>query len=86
MRGFVAAAAARGVHVKWFGAEEPLGFTSHWKSWRYAGAQQHLPGAARVLAGLCDLRIPLSLTEQDCRHIVSVLAEALGTVTSAGTP
>jgi len=77
MQRFVAAAAERGVNVKWFGADEPLGFTSNWTSWRYAGPRQELPNASRVLAGLCDLRIPLALTEADCTRIVRAIAEAL---------
>ncbi len=77
MRQFVAAVAGQGVNVKWFGSEEPLGFTSHWTSWRYADMRQELPGASRVLGGLCDVRIPLSLTQADCRFIVSVVAAAL---------
>jgi dTDP-4-amino-4,6-dideoxygalactose transaminase len=77
MQDFVAAAAARGVNVKWFGAEEPLGFTSQWTSWRFADQRQDLPNASRVLAGLCDVRIPLSLTEADCVSIVVAIGEAL---------
>lgn len=76
MRGFVAAAAGGGVNVKWFGDEEPLGFTSQWTSWRYADQRQDLPRAARVLAGLCDVRIPLALTREDCARIAEVLQEA----------
>jgi dTDP-4-amino-4,6-dideoxygalactose transaminase len=77
MTRFVAAAAERGVNLKWFGAPEPLGFTSAWTHWRYAGVTQELPRAARVLAGLCDLRIPLTLTSADCDGIVGVIGQAL---------
>jgi dTDP-4-amino-4,6-dideoxygalactose transaminase len=77
MQRFVAAAAARGVNVKWFGADEPIGFTSNWTSWRFADARQDLPHASRVLAGLCDVRIPLALGEADCAAIVGVIGEAL---------
>lgn len=77
MHRFVAAAAEGGVNVKWFGADEPLGFTSNWTSWRYADLRQDLPNAARVLAGLCDVRIPLTLSRDDCVAIVTVLAGAL---------
>lgn len=77
MQRFVDLAASDGVNVKWFGAAEPLGFTSNWKSWRYADMRQDLPQAAKVLAGLCDVRIPLALTEDDCRSIVAVIAKAL---------
>jgi hypothetical protein len=65
------------VNLKWFGAPEPLGFTSAWTHWRYAGGTQELPRAARVLAGLCDLRIPLTLTPADCDGIVGVIEQAL---------
>ncbi len=78
MARFVAAAAARGVNLKWFGAPEPLGFTSSWTHWRFAVGAQALPQATRVLAGLCDLRIPLTLTLADCDGIVDVIAAALG--------
>lgn len=78
MERFIAAAASGGVNLKWFGAPDPQGFTSAWTHWHFAnGAQQQLPRAARVLASLCDLRIPLWLTPQDCDLIVSIVAEAL---------
>jgi dTDP-4-amino-4,6-dideoxygalactose transaminase len=32
--------AARGVELKWFGAAEPVAFTSRYDSWRYAPAQR----------------------------------------------
>lgn len=77
MERFTAAAAERGVNVKWFGAEEPLGFTSQWTSWRFADLRQDLPHASRVLAGLCDVRIPLTLSEADCAAIVDAIGAAL---------
>ena len=77
MTAFIAAAAQHGLNIKWFGAPEPLGFTSAWSHWRYATEPQTLPNAARVLAGLCDIRIPLTLTQDDCRSIVAVIRAAL---------
>ncbi len=74
---FVAAAAHRGVHVKWFGADTPVGFTSVWTHWRYFGEAQVLHNAERVLGGLCDMRLPLTLTQSDCEAIAAVLREAL---------
>jgi dTDP-4-amino-4,6-dideoxygalactose transaminase len=76
-RRFVDAAAARGLHVKWFGAEEPIGFTSAWTHWRYFGEPQPMPNAEKVLAGLCDLRLPLMLTQDDCVAIASVIRQAV---------
>ncbi len=74
---FIAACAAGGVHVKWFGAEAPVGFTSVWSHWRFMGVEPQLPNARRVLAGLCDLRLPLTLTHEDCRDIAQVLRQAM---------
>lgn len=69
---------ARGVHVKWFGADEPIGFTSAWTHWRFFGSEpQVLPQAERVLAGLCDLRLPLTLTQGDCGAIAAVIRAGL---------
>ena len=74
---FVDAAAARGLHIKWFGAEEPVGFTSVWTHWRFFGEPQRLPNAEKVLAGLCDLRLPLMLTQGDCLGIAEVIRHAI---------
>ena len=63
--------------VKWFGATAPKGFTSVWQHWRYFGQAQQLPNAERVLAGLCDMRLPLTLTQDDCLAIGAVIRESL---------
>lgn len=76
----VAACARSGVHVKWFGAEEPVGFTSVWQHWRYFGEEQSLPRAQRVLASLCDLRLPLSLSQTDCQAIGKIIRHAVQSV------
>jgi dTDP-4-amino-4,6-dideoxygalactose transaminase len=76
----LAAAAARGVELKWFGAAEPVGFTSAHSSWRYI-ARHDLPQTERVLATLFDMRIPLTFTLEDCdliaSHILGALDETL---------
>lgn len=80
---FVAGCAARGVHVKWFGAPAPAGFTSTWSHWGYITTPQDLPGAQRVLAGLCDLRLPLTLDEDGCRELAARIRAALADATAA---
>lgn len=70
----VAACAARGVELKWFGAAEPAGFTSRHDSWRYA-ARQDLPQTDRVLAGLLDMRLPLTFSLDDCALIARIIAD-----------
>ncbi|MCU0904689.1 MAG: aminotransferase class I/II-fold pyridoxal phosphate-dependent enzyme [Tabrizicola sp.] len=74
MAALVAACAARGVELKWFGAAEPLGFTSRYAHWRYA-APEVLPATDRVLAGLIDLRLPLTFTSDDVAQIARIIAE-----------
>lgn len=70
---FVALAAAHGVAVKWFGRDQPVGFTSRYDHWRYA-AEQSLPATSAVLAAVCDMRIPLSMSEDDADLVVEILA------------
>lgn len=74
---FLAGCAERGVDLKWFGAAEPKGFTSRYDSWRYLPPQQDLPQTRQVLSRLCDMRVPLTFDEEDCRQIVKVIASVL---------
>ncbi|WP_018700187.1 DegT/DnrJ/EryC1/StrS family aminotransferase [Amorphus coralli] len=72
-RRFVVDARALGVELKWFGAPEPVAFTSTHASWTYL-ERQALPRTDRVLAGLFDMRIPLTFSVDDCRHIADIIA------------
>ena len=72
---FVAECAARGVEIKWFGAADPVGFTSRYDSWQYLGPTMPLSETLRVLATTCDMRVPLTFTEEDCRCIVEIIGE-----------
>ena len=83
---FLALCAARGLHIKWFGADEPKGFTSVWQHWRFFGEPQVLPNAERVMAGLCDMRLPLTLSELDCQAIAAVVHESLALLLPSGVP
>jgi dTDP-4-amino-4,6-dideoxygalactose transaminase len=70
---FVAANKALGVELKWFGATEPVAFTSNHHSWRYVD-RQSLPETDRILSSLFDMRLPLTFSVEDCRHIGSIIA------------
>ncbi len=72
----VAACLARGVELKWFGAPDPAGFTSRYDHWRYA-AQGTLPQTDRVLAGLLDMRLPLTFSLADCALIARILRDEI---------
>lgn len=82
IKAFLAECTRRGVHIKWFGADAPAGFTSVWQHWRYFGQIQTLPNAERVLAGLCDMRLPLTLSRLDCVAIASVIRDAMAVARS----
>ncbi|MCP4328616.1 MAG: aminotransferase class I/II-fold pyridoxal phosphate-dependent enzyme [Alphaproteobacteria bacterium] len=81
---FIAICERQGIHVKWFGGREPVGFTSSYEHWRYIEATPELRSSRRVLDGLCDMRIPLSLSEDDCRTIAAILREAIAEAAAAG--
>jgi len=70
---FVASNKALGVELKWFGAADPVAFTSSHHSWRYVDPQ-FLPQTDRILSGLFDMRLPLTFSVGDCRHIASIIA------------
>ena len=73
--GFIGDLALRGVEVKWFGAAQPVAFTSAHQSWRFV-APQILPQTDRILATLFDMRLPLTFSLDDCdliaAHILQV--------------
>jgi dTDP-4-amino-4,6-dideoxygalactose transaminase len=66
--------AARGVELKWFGGSEPVGFTSRYDSWRYVDAPA-MPDSDRVLAGIVDMRVPLTFSLEDCAQIARIIRE-----------
>lgn len=72
---FVSRCGNRGVELKWFGEDEPRGFTSRYDSWKYLGEQEILPGTLKVLEKTCDMRIPLTFTADDCHVIGTIISE-----------
>jgi dTDP-4-amino-4,6-dideoxygalactose transaminase len=63
-----------GVELKWFGNDNPIGFTSNHKSWKYIN-QQKLEKSDYILSSLFDLRIPLTFTEEDCLLVSEIIIE-----------
>lgn len=74
---FIAECEQRGVMIKWFGAPEPSGYTSRYDSWQYLDKPPDLPQTQRVLATLCDMRIPLTFSIADCELIGAIIADVL---------
>lgn len=73
----LAICAERGVPIKWFGRQHATGFTSVHRHWGYVEARP-LPKGDAVLAGLCDIRLPSDLTEEEVATVVAVVRLAFG--------
>ncbi|WP_298813359.1 DegT/DnrJ/EryC1/StrS family aminotransferase [uncultured Roseibium sp.] len=71
-RQFVANAKSLGVELKWFGDVDPVAFTSNHHSWRYL-ERQKLPQTDDILAGLFDMRIPLTFSLDDCQTVSEII-------------
>jgi dTDP-4-amino-4,6-dideoxygalactose transaminase len=79
----IARCALRGVELKWFGGAEPSGFTSRYDSWRYAKLQS-LPASDRILAGIVDMRVPLTFSLEDCDLIARIIRAEVSGVFQSG--
>ncbi|MFG6569091.1 DegT/DnrJ/EryC1/StrS family aminotransferase [Sulfitobacter sp. 1A13679] len=79
----LARCAARGVELKWFGRAEPTGFTSRYDTWRYARAEK-MPASDAVLAGLIDIRVPLTFSLEDCALIARIIRAEVSAVFQGG--
>lgn len=77
---FIARCEEQGVPLKWFGDTDPKGYTSRYDSWQYLGQMPVLPETQRVLATMCDMRLPLTFDESDCRLITRIIAEVFDEV------
>ncbi|WP_299654013.1 DegT/DnrJ/EryC1/StrS aminotransferase family protein [uncultured Tateyamaria sp.] len=74
IRDVISRCAARGVELKWFGAPEPVAFTSRYDSWRYAPSKP-MAASDRVLAGIVDMRVPLTFNIDDCALIARIIRD-----------
>jgi dTDP-4-amino-4,6-dideoxygalactose transaminase len=77
MERFLEGCASRGVEIKWFGWKEPKGYTSSFESWQYIADIPELSKTKRVLDCMCDLRIPLTFSIEDCRTIAAIISEVI---------
>ncbi|SEK70198.1 DegT/DnrJ/EryC1/StrS family aminotransferase [Pacificibacter marinus] len=73
---FIAGCLKRGVELKWFGAPEPVAFTSRYDSWRYADPQP-LPDSDRVLNAIIDMRLPLTFSVDDCAQLARIVKDEI---------
>ncbi|UWP91126.1 aminotransferase class I/II-fold pyridoxal phosphate-dependent enzyme [Aliiroseovarius crassostreae] len=85
VEGVVMRCAARGVELKWFGGEEPTGFTSRYDSWRYADPPR-LPRTDRILKAVLDLRLPLTFSLDDCAQIARIIRDEVAAASQNRAP
>ncbi len=69
----------RGVVLKWFGADEPQGYTSRYDSWQYIEDIPDLPKTSLMLSTLLDMRIPLTFSLEDCALIADIITDVVET-------
>ncbi|MCA0848441.1 DegT/DnrJ/EryC1/StrS family aminotransferase [Salipiger thiooxidans] len=79
----LARCADRGVELKWFGGAEPVAFTSRYDSWRYADSVP-MPASDRILAGIVDMRLPLTFSLEDCAQIARIVRAEVSAVWQQG--
>ena len=77
MPDFIAACAAQGVELKWFGESQPKAFTSRYDSWHYISPMPYLPRTLEALDRTLDLRVPLTFDDEDCLLIGAVIAQVM---------
>jgi dTDP-4-amino-4,6-dideoxygalactose transaminase len=78
----VARCLRRGVELKWFGAAEPVAFTSRYDSWKFANPVQ-MPASDRILRGVVDMRVPLTFSIEDCKLIARIIQAEVSAVYQA---
>ena len=74
---FLQKCGARGVDLKWFGADRPVAFTSRYDSWEYLGKQPELPATKHALDKTIDMRVPLTFDQDDCDIITQIIESEL---------
>jgi len=72
----IARSTAHGVPIKFFGGDSPQGFTSRSPHWEYIEPQP-LPRSEAILASLCDIRLPLGLTNLQADTLSQVVLDSL---------
>jgi len=72
----IADSTAHGVPIKFFGGSTPEGFTSRAPHWEYVSPQP-LPRSEAILSQLCDIRLPLGLSDTQANTLAEVVLQSL---------
>ena len=65
---------SRGVELKWFGQDEPSGFTSKYDTWKYIPFQK-MTKSDRIINSILDMRLPLTFSLEDCKLIATIIGQ-----------
>jgi len=76
IKAVIADSTAHGVPIKFFGGDAPEGFTSRAPHWEYL-SPQNLPRSEAILSTLCDIRLPLGLSDAQADTLATVVLESL---------
>lgn len=71
----IAKAFELGLKIKWFGSPHADGFTSNSTHWEYLS---DFSAISPHLIGLCDIRLPVTLSDDQCQHIIQIIAQSIG--------
>ncbi len=74
---------AHGVPIKFFGGDQPVGFTSRSPHWGYIDTGQQVERSEAILSTLCDIRLPLGLSDAQADTLAKVVLQSLQKVTPA---
>lgn len=77
---FIEECGRRGVEIKWFGWREPKGFTSTFRHWQYLPQTAELSETEEILDWLCDFRVPLTFSLDDCLLLAKVIGEVIADI------
>ncbi len=71
----ISTANSLGLELKWFGDEAAKGFTSHHGHWSYLPPQT-LDSTDSMMKRLLDIRLPSSLSDEECDAIIEIVKYA----------
>ncbi|MBL4806312.1 MAG: DegT/DnrJ/EryC1/StrS family aminotransferase [Rhodobacteraceae bacterium] len=71
---------AHGVPIKFFGGDTAIGFTSRSPHWEYIDNPQQVTKSEQILSTLCDVRLPLGLTDDQADTLADVITQSIDAV------
>ncbi len=76
----IADSTKHGVPIKFFGGETAIGFTSRSPHWEYIDNNQNVTKSEQILSTLCDVRLPLLISNEQADTLADVITQSIDTV------